>query len=284
MRHQVCATVIALGCTLALSAQGFKEANLLYNRADYESVLRVTDQDSGDPAVNFLRGRAFYMTGNFKKATDSFEKAIGSSPSDSEYFDWLGRSYGKRAEMSNALFAPSLASKARQAFEKSVQLDPKNRDALDDLFDYYLEAPGFLGGGFEKASTIAERISALDPGEGYYDRFKLDQKRKEFGSAEQHLRQAVAVAPHSVGHMIALAKFLASQGKVTESDALFAKARAAAPNDPLVWFARADVLVKQKRNLDEAKALLTRYMHSPITVDDPPREEARRLLRQAGGA
>ena len=197
--------------------------------------------------------------------------------------DWLGRAYGKRAETANPLSAAMLAPKARTAFEKAVTLDSKNKDALDDLFDYYLEAPGFLGGGFDKAGAVAEKISAIDPGEGYYDQFKLARKRKEFNSAEQHLRQAVASAPRSVHHVLALAKFLATQGRIQESDALFAKAEQIAPDNPRVWFEQADALVKQKRNLGEAKDLLTKYVHAPITSEDPPREEAMRLLKQAGG-
>jgi hypothetical protein len=51
-----------------------------------------------------------------------------------------------------------------------------------------------------------------------------------------------------------------------------------------VWFARADVLIKQKRNLNEAKLLLEKYVSASITVDDPPKGEARRLLKQVGGA
>jgi tetratricopeptide (TPR) repeat protein len=278
---------ICLAFTLPISsafAQDLIKAEQLYSQTDYEGALAMLDKHADDPATNFLRGRAYFMTGEFKKATDDFERATAASPSNSEYFDWLGRAYGRRAETSNPLMAPAWASKARKAFEKSVELDANNRDALDDLFDYYLEAPGFLGGGYDKAFAVAEKLSRIDPGEAYYDRFKLDQKRKEFGSAEQHLRQAVATAPHSIGHIIALAKFLANQGRVSESDALFARAGEVAPTNPSVWFARADVLVKQKRNLDEAKMLLTKYIQSPITTDDPPHEEARRLLKQAGGA
>jgi cytochrome c-type biogenesis protein CcmH/NrfG len=266
------------------AAQNLAQAEELYNRTEYDRSLSLLDQYSNDAATNFLVGRNLFMTGNFRGASEAFEKATQASPSNSEYFDWLGRAFGRRAETSNPLMAPAWASRARQAFEKSVQLDPKNRDALADLFDYYLEAPGFLGGGFDKAVGVAEKVSAIDPGEAYYDRFKLDQKRKEFSSAEQHLRQAVAAAPHSVGHIIALAKFLANQGRITESDALFANAQQVAPNNPKVWFAQADVLIKQKRNLEEAKALLTKYVNAPITADDPPRQEALRLLKQAGGA
>lgn len=51
----------------------------------------------------------------------------------------------------------------RKAFERAVQLNPSNVEALNDLFEYYLEAPGFLGGGLDKASDAANRIGKLDP-------------------------------------------------------------------------------------------------------------------------
>ncbi len=274
---------LALCLSSILPAQDLRKAEELYNKTSYEISLAMLDKNSQDAATNFLLGRNYFMTGEFKKASEHLEKATAANPRSSEYMDWLGRAYGKRAETSNPIMAPSFAAKARRAFEKSVELNPQNRDALDDLFDYYLEAPGFLGGGFDKAAVVAEKLSAIDPGEAYYDQFKLDQKRKEFGNAEQHLRQAVASAPHSVGHLLALAKFLANQGRLAESDALFAKAQQVAPNNPRVWFVQADVLVRQRRNLEEAKALLTKYVHAPITADDPSREEALQLLKQAGG-
>ena len=279
------ANVLFSLCWASLSpAQDLSKAEELFNRTNYEASLAIIDKNNQGAASNFLLGRDYLMIGEFKKASDHFEEAVAANPGSSEYQDWLGRAYGRRAETSNPIMAPSYAAKARRAFERAVELDPQNRDALDDLFDYYLEAPGFLGGGFDKAAVVAEKLSAIDPGEAYYDQFKLDQKRKEFGTAEQHLRQAVASAPHSVGHLLALAKFLATQGRLSESDALFAKAQQTAPNNPTVWFAQADVLVKQRRNLAEAKALLTKYVNAPITADDPPREEALRLLKQAGGA
>jgi len=234
--------------------------------------------------VLFLIGRNYFMFGDFKKSTEFLQKATTGEPTNSEYMDWLGRAFGKRAEIANPLSAPFLASKARQAFERSVELDPKNKEALSDLFDYYLEAPGFLGGGYDKAYGVAQKIAAVDPPEAYFEKARLAQKRQEFSAAEQQLRQAITVAPHKVGHMIALAKFLANQGRLGESDDVFRAAEKVDPNAPEVWFARADVLIKQKRDLGEAKGLLEKYMHAPITVDDPPKQDAARLLKQVGGA
>jgi tetratricopeptide (TPR) repeat protein len=264
-------------------ARDLTQAENLYKQTDFEGSLRLLDKQSSQAPEIFLIGRNYFMQGDFKKATDSFQKATTLAPANSEYMDWLGRTYGKRAETSNILAAPGFASKARQAFEKSVELDPKNNDALSDLFDYYLEAPGFLGGGYDKAKAVTDKLAVIDPAEAYFERAKLAQKKKEYQSAETHMRQAIAVAPHEVGHLIALARLLANQGRQRESDAVFLEAQRVNPNAPRVWFARADVLIKQKRNLDEAKQLLEKYMSASLTVDDPPKEEARRLLKQAGG-
>ena len=258
-------------------------AENLYRQTDFEGSLKLLDKQSSDAAEVFLVGRNYFMQGDFKKATEYIEKAVALAPKNSEYMDWLGRTYGKRAETSNLFAAPGFASKARQAFEKSVELDPHNNDALSDLFDYYLEAPGFLGGGHDKAAAVADKLAAIDPPEAYFERAKLAQKKKEYQNAELHMRQAIAAAPHQVGHLIALARLLANQGKQRESDAVFLEAQKVNPNAPQVWFAQADVLIKQKRNLNEAKRLLEKYMSASITVDDPPKEEARRLLKQAGG-
>jgi tetratricopeptide (TPR) repeat protein len=271
-------------CASAARVPDLNQAEELYKRTDYERSLALLDLHSGDGPSNFLIGRNYFMLGEFKKATDYLQKATTADPKNSEYMDWLGRVYGKRAETSNPLIAPSFASKARQAFEKSVELNPKNSEALSDLFDYYLNAPGFLGGGYDKALAISQKTAAIDPPEAYFEKAKLAQKRKEYQTAEEHLREAVAVAHHKVGHMIALAKFLANQGRTRESDDVFQQAEAIAPNAPEIWYARADVLIKQKRNLDEAKGLLQKYMRAQITVDDPPKEDALRLLKQAGGA
>ena len=219
------------------------------------------------------------MLGDFRKAVDYLARATAISPENSEYMDWLGRAYGRRAEMSSILSAPGLALKARTAFEAAVRLDSKNSEALSDLFDYYLNAPGFMGGGYEKAKEVADKIAAIDPPEGFHVKAQLAQHRKEYGMPEA-LRRAVAVAPHEVGHMITLAKFLANQGRTRESDAVFAAAEKANPAAPRLWFARADTLIKTKRNLDEARNLLQKYVQAPITVDDPPKEEAARLLKQ----
>src|SRR5205807_845373 len=200
-----------------------------------------------------LMGQNYCGLADYKKATDALEKAAASDPNNSDIQLWLGRAYGRRAETSNPLSAPGHASKARQFFERAARLNPDNLEAQSDLFEYYLEAPGFLGGGLDKAAATAEQMSRIDPAEGYWAQAKLDEKRKEFGSAEAHLRRAIEMAPRQVGRLIDLARLLTKQGRYSEADQSLAKAAQLAPDSPKVIFAQADLYIKAKRNLELAR-------------------------------
>jgi tetratricopeptide (TPR) repeat protein len=169
-----------------------------YQLADYRASLalvRESGQTSG--RAYCLAGRDHFMLGDYKQAAQAFERAFGIEPANSEYADWLGRSYGRRAETSTPFFAPKYAAKARTYLEKAVALDPHSDQALHDLFDYYLEAPGFLAGGFDKAEEIAKRIAARNPGEGQLAEARLADRRRQFDSVEEQVRRVIDPARHS---------------------------------------------------------------------------------------
>ena len=275
--------ITVVGCLLAFG-QDLKRAENLYQRTQYEASLKIAQADhSPTAAVYGLIGRNWFMLADFKKATDAFHKALAMEPASSEHNHWLGRTYGRRAELASPLFAPVNASKARQFFERAVELNPANEEALNDLFDYYLQAPGILGGGYDKAAEVARRIGRLNAAEGHYAEAQLADKRKQYDTAETQLRHAISLAPKQVGRVLDLAKYLAKQGRYKESEDAFQEADKLAPNSPKVMFARAHTYIKEKRNLDEAKALLYKYLRSNLTPDDPPREEASKLLKQVAG-
>jgi tetratricopeptide (TPR) repeat protein len=277
--------LLTLSAALLASGQEMKQAEELYQRTDYEGSLKVLrGMPKPDAAAYCLMGQNYLMTGDYKKATDVLQKAVDAQPHSSEYYLWLGRAWGRRAETSSPLTAPMSASKARQFFERSVELDPNNLEAMSDLFDYYLEAPGFLGGGMDKAAQLAERMARVNPAEYHFAQAQIAERRKEFNTAEEQLRRAVQLAPRQVGRVIELARYLAKQGKDRESEAMFAEADKIAPNSPRVMFWRAATYVQEKRNLGEAQNLLRRYMQSELTPDDPPRSEAEKLLKKAFGA
>jgi tetratricopeptide (TPR) repeat protein len=260
-------------------------ARKLYNLTEFRQSLEVLHAVSNpDGAVFELIGRNYYGQGDFKKATEALEKAVALDPANSGFQLWLGRAYGRRAETSSMITAPGLATRARQAFERAAQLNPANLEAQSDLFEYYLEAPGFLGGGSDKASATAAQIARINPAEGYWALAKLAEKRKEYSSAEAHLRQAFEIAPHQIGRLIDLARLFTRQGRYQEADLSLARAEEIAPNSTKLMFAKADMYIKSKRNLGVARELLKRYLSSSLTPEDPPRADAERLLKQVQGS
>jgi tetratricopeptide (TPR) repeat protein len=273
---------LAAGCG---GAADWEHAQKLYDQTEYEESLKVLKTiPQKDARAYGLMGQNYLMIGEYKKATEVLEKAVAAEPNNSDYVMWLARAYGRRAEVANPVSAVGLASKSRQYFERAVALDPHNIDALNDLLEYYLEAPGFLGGGMDKAKATVAQITSVNPAEGQWAQSQIDEKHKEPRNAEEHLRRAVEMAPMQVGRLIDLARFLSKEGRFQEAEQSFARAAEIAPGAPKLLYARAETYVKSHRNLDVAKDLLKRYLNSNVTPEDPPKTAARKLLQQIEGS
>jgi tetratricopeptide (TPR) repeat protein len=279
MRTLACSLFVL--CVLRASPRVVERAEALYQRTDYAASIRVLEGDPAPDAPAYeLNGKNYFMLGDYDKAVQFFEKARALNPGVSDYSLWLGRAYGRRAETGGWLPAPARASKARQYFEAAVSLDPRNAEAMNDLFDYYLNAPGFLGGGADKAETIAKRIEHERPAEYQHEMAELADHKKQYADAEAHLRKAMELAPNEMGRALDLARYLAKLGRAAESEALFSQAAAKWPGDSRIGFAQAKFYVENHREPDRARQLLEQYLKSQVTPDDPPKQAAEKLLRQ----
>lgn len=113
------------------------------------------------PESIFSAGQQFYETGNYEQALDAFLQGVALEPGNSVYHHWLGKCYGRLAEKAGILRAYKLSKKTRIHLERAVELDDTNIAALTDLMTFYRQAPGFLGGGKDKADAISRRIQEL---------------------------------------------------------------------------------------------------------------------------
>ncbi len=282
------AIAAALSCVLlAVAAYGqgpaLDRAERLYQQTGYQAALVILKDQPRTPAALFLAGRCWYHAGDFKKAVETFEKAVAADPRNATFQNWLGKAWGRRAENANVFQAPGFASRAREAFEKAVELDPAHLEALNDLLQYYIHAPGLLGGGLDKAQGLLPRIRQADAAEYHTALAQIAERSKDHNAAETQLRRAASLAPQLAGKVADLARFLARRGRAKEADALFDDASRRWPDDKGLLFTQAEVFIREKRNTERARTLLARYLAMPLTPDDPPRQEAERLLKQAGG-
>src|SRR5437870_3832716 len=95
--------VVCFGLASAWGAsEAVDQAAKLYRQTSYEDSLNLLSAlPEKDARVFDLIGKNQFMLGDFKKAAESYEKAVAAEPSNATYEHWLGKAYGKRAETSS---------------------------------------------------------------------------------------------------------------------------------------------------------------------------------------
>jgi len=154
-----------------------------------------------------LMCRAYFSLGNWDRGIPYCEKSVKLAPDNSRYHLWLGRIYGEKADRASWFAAAGLAGKVRDQFEAAVKLNPDNVDARTDLAEFYLEAPGIIGGGRDKAEAQADALEKLDPAKAHWVRGRIAEKNKELTTAEKEYRAAVEVSHGSALSWLNLALF-----------------------------------------------------------------------------
>ena len=122
--------------------------------------------DDDAPEADYQAVRAIYKARRYEAAAHAAEALVARHPDCARCAHLLGKSYGRLAQRANWLAAMDLAKKTCASFERAVALDPENDGALEDLIRYYRAAPGFLGGGADKAEVMEKRLAALKAKQG----------------------------------------------------------------------------------------------------------------------
>jgi predicted Zn-dependent protease len=184
----------------------------LYGRGRFqqaaEQLRRLRDASPSDPEIRIRLGKACIKIREWDKAVQEMEKAVQLQPANAKYHLWLGRACGMRASHSSFLTAMGWARRVLREFETARKLSPADLDVRFDLLEYYLNAPGILGGGRQKAEAEAEAIARLDATKGRTARAAILIKNKEYDSARKELTQATLDNPRSVSANKDLADFL----------------------------------------------------------------------------
>ncbi len=124
------------------------------------------DAAPADAEAQSWLGRSLLALGETSRAVTVLEKAVALAPNSGGTMRLLGDAYGASAQKAGILAKAGWVKRCRVAFEKAVELDPKDLDAHWGLMEFYRQAPGFLGGGLDKARAQAEVIRALDAARG----------------------------------------------------------------------------------------------------------------------
>jgi tetratricopeptide (TPR) repeat protein len=107
----------------------------------------------------------------------------------------------------------SWAGKCRTAYEKAVELDPRNIDARWSLMEFCRQAPSIAGGGTDKALVQANEIKKLDPSRGRIAVASVYVADKKYELAFGEFDQALQANPADYSALFQTGRLAAISGQ-----------------------------------------------------------------------
>lgn len=263
-------------------------------RSRVEGWYRAKPQD---PYAMLWMSKVKMAFNDLQGGLELARQAAAMRPTDPQFQAQLGMAAGQTAGSTEGMMKQmSLAREMKKALEASLAAQFDNEECIPYLIQFYLQAPGLVGGGVGKAKDLAAKVEAIKPVRGlllradiafhdkdlegakgciqaalakepgsyeaqlYLAQYHLSQKPQALDAAASCYRAAIARKPKAVSPYAQLAAILAEQGKWADLEAVLAQARQAVPNNLLPYYSAGRNLIVENRSLDHAEGLLKTYL------------------------
>jgi predicted Zn-dependent protease len=285
-------------------------------RALVEPRLR---DNPNDPLAAFLMSQLNFAFGHNEAPLVLAEKAVTLAPGVAKFHRQLAEALGVKAQRSNLLQQAFLARRFKKEIDAALAIDSNDIQAQRDLMEYYLLAPGLVGGDRKRADAVAERIAHIDAGQGFLAQARLAQFDRDPARQERMLREAVDASPSKYKVRIALAQFYtkeraswdaaaenarvaieidptradgysilatacAAQAKWPELESALAAAGRNVPDDLTPHFRAAEAMIATEKNFGAAEAHLRKYLAQEPEGNAPTLADARQKLAEIPGS
>jgi len=250
-----------------------------------------------DPYALLWMSRVKQAFGDPEAALELARKAAALKATDSDIQAQVGMAAGEAAGRADGMMKQySLAREMKKALESALAANPSDEETAEYLLQFYLQAPGVIGGGQGKAKELAQRFTLVKPVEGLLMQatiafrakdmeggralvqqalaknprsdkaqfamtsYYLGQKPQALDAALACCRKALECNPKAIQAHATMAEILAEQGKWSELDACLALARRATPENLLPYYSAGRNLIAENKHLDKAEPLLRTYL------------------------
>ncbi|MCO4799003.1 MAG: tetratricopeptide repeat protein [Colwelliaceae bacterium] len=151
---------------------------------------------------NSIQGRVFsgrILLGKdqSEEAFDYFEDLRDDNTENVEVNYYLGVSAVIMAQKASIFSKLGYAEDFLEAMEKTIELKPDHKKALNSLIGFHLAAPSIAGGDTDKALTYANQLKSFDEELGYEQVANVYWQTEKPELAEQALREGLKAFPES---------------------------------------------------------------------------------------
>ncbi|MCU0755827.1 MAG: hypothetical protein MUE46_12005 [Xanthomonadales bacterium] len=183
--------------------------------------------------------REALRNGKIDQAVTLAEAWTESAPQDSKAWSAYGNAYGRKATSVSMFRAMGMAGDIREAFQKAVELDPRNMDAQFGLMGFYLAAPAIAGGGIDKAKDQARAIARVDAAQGERAQAQIAFREKREADGKQHLAKARELGADNLDLQLMLHSTAIGLKQMDDAAAILAHLQTLAPEDLRVRYQQA---------------------------------------------
>ena len=311
-RVAVCVLLVAgFPCAAQTEAERLIEAG---HWKQARAIVQANPRPSQDALTQFLLSQIHNAFGDHDSPLPLAEKAVALDSSVAKYHRQVAEVTGVMAQHAGLFQQLLLARRFRRELDTALSLDPRDLQALRDLMEYYLLAPGIAGGDKEKARATSVRIAHVDAVQGYLAQARLAEASGDAARQETMLRKAVEAGPSHYRARVALAAFLLQQkrwreageqaeivvnidagrvdgyailagadanlGRMLELESVLTAAEKQVPDDLSPYYQAAYALLLQGQELDRAQRYFRRYLSAAPEGNTPTLSEAREKLEQ----
>jgi tetratricopeptide (TPR) repeat protein len=177
-------------------------------------------QDTVEAHAAFTRGREAHRARKVNDAVKEFERAVALDSMSSTYHLWLAHAYSRQISSVNFMRQAFVGRRAGAQYNRAVELAPTSIEAAEGRLEFFLGAPGIVGGGVDKARAEAARIAGFNPYRGKLAEALIAEKQKDLPAAERIYRSVIAEYPDSTRAVDALTFILQNAERFPEAFAL----------------------------------------------------------------
>ena len=275
-RVYVLVVLLALLIQLSPAAQadqGLEKGIKLFEGRKYPEAKEffegfVKENPKNDTALFYL-GKIWLIQDDHDKSIDWLKKAVELNDSSCDYHLWLGQAYGIKAQNSSMFKQPFLAKKVKKEFKKAVELDSTNMDARFALMQYYIVAPGIMGGNKDEAKKQAEEIKKQNPMLGHQAFGLIYENEEDYNKAEQEYLTAVEKDTSKVSSFYALGYFYGRTEKYNKATQTFENIIEIDPEEMNAYYQVGRMGALSGQNLDRAVECFKKYLTKEPGEDSP---------------
>src|SRR5436190_3012676 len=265
----------------AFAQSKVEQAQKLYESRKYAeaiSLLSAVKKDDKEFAgAQYWLGRVAYDQKRLDDAEEFFEEAVDADEKAPEYHNWLANAYAEIAQNANVFKQGLLAPKMKAQWEKAVELSPDYLEPRKSLIQFYLQAPGFMGGSIDKAKETAKQIMKINVAEGHLQMGNIYVKQKNIQEAEKEFLEMVKADP---AYISGLAGFYIGQKQYDKAFVIFDDALKKDPQDMRSTYLFGRTSAVSGLRLERGEECLRKYLTYTPKSNEPSLGGANMRLAQ----